>query len=247
MCPRSARADRPGGAARLPRTHDPAGAPGHAPDARAHLQGQHARARQARQLVRAAHRGDPQGQSRQAHRVRQDGEDPGSRSADRHALRGLRGAPWDSDLLLPAIDVHRSSWVACPIWSPPMPPSSRTATSSPRSARGVKRVAIPNRSTKRRPQRKRWRRNAGSATLRNGAPAARAASVFSSAATASTAVATKACPGIKRWVGLGVIADNLINIGRTLLTSGPSRIPHFALQMHRSPPTKNANFAPESS
>jgi IS5 family transposase len=35
----------------------------------------------------------PQGQSRQAHRVRQDGEDPGGRSADRHALRGLRRAP----------------------------------------------------------------------------------------------------------------------------------------------------------
>jgi IS5 family transposase len=44
------------------------------------------------ELVRAAHRGDPQRQSLKAHRVWQDGEDPGSRSADRHPLRGLWAA-----------------------------------------------------------------------------------------------------------------------------------------------------------
>jgi IS5 family transposase len=38
----------------------------------------------------------------------------------------------------------------------------------------------------------------------------------------STAVATKATTGMKRWVGLGVIADNLINISRAMAKqSGP--------------------------
>jgi IS5 family transposase len=31
-----------------------------------------------------------------------------------------------------------------------------------------------------------------------------------------TVAATKVTPGWKRWVGLGVIADNLINIGRAI-------------------------------
>jgi hypothetical protein len=35
---------------------------------------------------------------------------------------------------------------------------------------------------------------------------------------ASGAVATKGPDGMKRWAGLGVIADDLINIGRVLGT-----------------------------
>ncbi len=85
-------------------------------------------------------------------------------------------------------------------------------------ARGVKRVAIPNRSTKsaqrKRLQKKRWFRNAqkwrtgseGRISLlkrRHGLNRCR----------------YKGLPGIKRWVGFGVIADNLINIGHALAAS----------------------------
>src|SRR5438445_3187921 len=85
-------------------------------------------------------------------------------------------------------------------------------------ARGVKRIAIPNRSTKsvqrKRLEKKRWFRNAqkwrtgseGRISLlkrRHGLNRCR----------------YKGLPGIQRWVGLGVIADNLINIGHALAPS----------------------------
>ena len=86
-------------------------------------------------------------------------------------------------------------------------------------ARGVKRVAIPNRSPKRSAQRKRlekkrWFRNAqkwrtgseGRISLlkrRHGLNRCR----------------YKGLLGIQRWVGLGVIADNLINLGHALAPS----------------------------
>src|SRR3984885_144002 len=85
-------------------------------------------------------------------------------------------------------------------------------------ARGVKRVAIPHRSTKsaqrKRLQKKRWFRNAqkwrtgseGRISLlkrRHGLNRCR----------------YKGVPGIKRWVGFSVIADTLINIGHALAGS----------------------------
>src|SRR5712692_8539597 len=81
--------------------------------------------------------------------------------------------------------------------------------------KGVKRVCIPNRSTKsperKREQKKRWFRNGqkwrtgceGRISVvkrRHGLNRCR----------------YKGDDGIKRWVGLGVIADNFINIGRVL-------------------------------
>jgi IS5 family transposase len=82
-------------------------------------------------------------------------------------------------------------------------------------AQGVKRVCIPNRSTKsperKREQRKRWFRNGqrwrtgcegriSVAKRRHGLDRCR----------------YKGDAGMKRWVGLGVIADNIINIGRAM-------------------------------
>jgi transposase, IS5 family len=85
-------------------------------------------------------------------------------------------------------------------------------------ARGVKRIAIPNRSSKsierKTLQKKRWFRNAqkwrtgceGRISLlkrRHGLNRCR----------------YKGQSGVQRWVGLGVIADNLINIGSALQPS----------------------------
>ena len=82
-------------------------------------------------------------------------------------------------------------------------------------AKGVKRVCIPNRATKsierRREQKKRWFRNGqkwrtGSegrisvVKRRNGLRRCR----------------YKGYIGMNRWVGLGVIADNVVNIGRAM-------------------------------
>jgi IS5 family transposase len=123
--------------------------------------------------------------------------------------------PNDSDLLLPAIDVHEEL-----LGRRPYLITADAAFFSHRNemtahARGVKRVAIPNRST-RSAQRKelektRWFRNAqkwrtgceGRISLlkrRHGLNRCR----------------YKGPQGIKRWVGFGVIADNLINIGLAL-------------------------------
>jgi len=83
---------------------------------------------------------------------------------------------------------------------------------------GVERVSIPNRSTKsperKRPEKKRWFRNGqkwrtgseGRISLlkrRHGLNRCR----------------YKGPLGIKRWVGLGIIGDNLINIGHALAAS----------------------------
>lgn len=126
--------------------------------------------------------------------------------------------PWDSDLLLPALDVHHQI-----VGRVPYLVTADAAFFSQRNelaaqARGVKRVAIPNRSTKsaerKRLEKNRWFRNAqrwrtgceGRISLlkrRHGLNRCR----------------YKGQPGIERWVGLGVIADNLINIGHALAST----------------------------
>ncbi len=126
--------------------------------------------------------------------------------------------PSDSDLLRGSLEVHQQRLGR--------PPRLVTADAGFYSAKnetaayalGVKRVAIPNRSTKNRErkklQKKRWFRNAqkwrtgseGRISLvkrRHGLDRCR----------------YKGQRGMKRWVGLGVIGDNLINIGRALAAS----------------------------
>ena len=167
--------------------------------------------------------------------------------------------------MIDAIDIHQRRFGRAPHLVAADAAFYSAANERAAKAKGVKRLCIPNRAAKsaakRREQKKRWFRKGQKwrtgcegrisvAKRRHGLIRCR----------------YKGDGGMKRWVGLGVIADNLINISRTLLTSGPSRIPNrsparpvsppqnppllpagFALQMHRSPPTKNANFAPESS
>ena len=82
-------------------------------------------------------------------------------------------------------------------------------------AKGVKRVCIPNRSTKsperRREQKKRWFR-AGQA-WRTGCEGR--ISVVKRRHGLNRC-RYKGDAGMQRWVGLGVIADNLITIGRAI-------------------------------
>jgi IS5 family transposase len=126
--------------------------------------------------------------------------------------------PSDSVLLLPAIAVHEQL-----LGRKPYLVTADAAFFSQRNeaaarGRGIKRIAIPNRSTRsaqrKRLEKKRWFRNAqrwrtgseGRISLlkrRHGLNRCR----------------YKGLPGIKRWVGLGVIADNLINIGIALTAS----------------------------
>ena len=67
--------------------HDGAeSAAGDAASPRASLRRRHTRGKQVGQRLRADDRGHPQGQGEQAHRVRQDGEDPGSGESDHHRV-----------------------------------------------------------------------------------------------------------------------------------------------------------------
>jgi IS5 family transposase len=126
--------------------------------------------------------------------------------------------PSDADLLLPAIAVHEALLGRKPYLVTADAAFFSQCNELAAQAHGIKRVAIPNRSTKstqrKRLEKKRWFRNAqrwrtgseGRISLlkrRHGLNRCR----------------YKGLPGIQRWVGLGVIADNLINIGRALAPS----------------------------
>jgi IS5 family transposase len=123
--------------------------------------------------------------------------------------------PYDSDLLVAAIEKHQAL-----LGRPPRLVAADAAFYSAKNeaaakARGVKRVCIPNRSTKslerKREQRKRWFRNGqrwrtgceGRISVvkrRHGLDRCR----------------YKGYVGMNRWVGLGIIADNVVNIGRAM-------------------------------
>jgi len=123
--------------------------------------------------------------------------------------------PHDSDLLIAAIETHQALLGRTPRLVAADAAFYSAKNEAAARAKGVKRVCIPNRSTKslerKREQRKRWFRNGqkwrtGSegrisvVKRRHGLDRCR----------------YRGYVGINRWVGLGVIADNVINIGRAI-------------------------------
>jgi IS5 family transposase len=125
--------------------------------------------------------------------------------------------PYDSELLVAAIERHQALLGRTPRLVAADAAFYSTKNEVAAKAKGVKRVCIPNRSTKsferKREQRKRWFRNGqkwrtgceGRISVvkrRHGLDRCR----------------YKDYVGMERWVGLGVIADNVVNIGRALET-----------------------------
>ena len=123
--------------------------------------------------------------------------------------------PNDSDLLIAAIETHQAMLGRAPHLVAADAAFYSTKNEATAKAMGVKRVCIPNRSTKsperKREQKKRWFRNGqkwrtgceGRISVvkrRHGLDRCR----------------YKGDAGMQRWVGLGVIADNLINIGHAM-------------------------------
>jgi transposase, IS5 family len=123
--------------------------------------------------------------------------------------------PSDSDLLIAAIEIHQARLGRTPRLVAADAGFYSAKNEAAAKARGVKRVCIPNRSTKsperKREQKKRWFRNGqkwrtgceGRISVvkrRHGLDRCR----------------YKGFVGMNRWVGLGVIADNLVNIGRAM-------------------------------
>ena len=121
--------------------------------------------------------------------------------------------PSDGDLLIPAIEIHQAKLGRTPrlVAGDAAFYSSKNEAAAQR--RGVKRVCIPNRSTKsaarKREQKKRWFRNGQK--WRTGCEGRISVIKRRHGLTRSR---YQGDDGIKRWVGLGVIADNLISIAR---------------------------------
>jgi IS5 family transposase len=123
--------------------------------------------------------------------------------------------PSDSNLLIPSIETHQRLMGRTPDLAAADAGFYSAKNVAKAEERGVKRVSVPNRSTKsaarRQYQKQRWFKKGqkwrtgceGRISLLKRRHGLRR-SLY------------KKVTGMKRWVGLGVIADNLINIGRVL-------------------------------
>jgi transposase, IS5 family len=123
--------------------------------------------------------------------------------------------PYDSDLLVAAIETHQALLARTPRLVAADAAFYSAKNEAAAKAKGVKRVCIPNRSTKnperKREQRKRWFRDGQK--WRTGCEGR--ISVVKRR-HGLTRCRYKGFVGMNRWVGLGVIADNVVNIGRAM-------------------------------
>jgi len=123
--------------------------------------------------------------------------------------------PADSDLLIAAIETHQARLGRAPRLVAADAGFYSARNEAAAKAKGVKRVCIPNRSTKsserKREQKKRWFRNGQK--WRTGCEGRISVIKRRHGLNRSR---YKGDAGMKRWVGLGVLADNLVNIGRAM-------------------------------
>jgi IS5 family transposase len=120
--------------------------------------------------------------------------------------------PSDSDLLTPSVEKHRELFGRAPDLATADAAFFSAANEAAAQQLGVKRVAVPSRSTKsekrKQEQKKRWFKKAQK--WRTGCEGRISVLKRRHGLNRSRYKGTQ---GMKRWVGLGVIADNVINIG----------------------------------
>jgi len=123
--------------------------------------------------------------------------------------------PNDSELLIPAIDAHEAKLGRVPRLIAADAGFYSAKNEAAAKAKGVKRICIPNHASKsaerRREQKKRWFRDGQ--RWRTGCEGRISVSKRRHGLNRSR---YRGEHGMKRWVGLGVIADNLINFGQVL-------------------------------
>jgi transposase, IS5 family len=123
--------------------------------------------------------------------------------------------PADSDVLIPAIEIHQQLTGRTPDMAAADAGFYSAKNAAPAKEIGVKRVSVPSRSTKsatlKREQKKRWFKKGQK--WRTGCEGR--ISVLKRRHGLNRC-RYKGISGMKRWVGLGVIADNVINIGRAI-------------------------------
>jgi IS5 family transposase len=123
--------------------------------------------------------------------------------------------PSDSDLLVTAIETHEAKLGRTPRLVAADAAFYSAKNEAAAKAKGVKRVCIPNRSTKslerKREQKKRWFRNGQK--WRTGCEGRISVVKRRHGLNRSR---YRGDAGMKRWVGLGVVSDNLITLGRAM-------------------------------
>jgi IS5 family transposase len=123
--------------------------------------------------------------------------------------------PSDSDLLIPSIEAHQERMGRTPDLAAADAGFYSAKNVAEAEEMGVKRVSVPNRSTKsparRQYQKQRWFKRGQK--WRTGSEGR--ISVLKRRHGLRRSLYKKMA-GIKRWVGFGVIADNLINIGKAM-------------------------------
>jgi transposase, IS5 family len=123
--------------------------------------------------------------------------------------------PSDQDILMAAIETHQARLGRTPHLVAADAGFYSGKNEAVAKAKGVKRVCIPNRSTKsperKREQKKRWFRNGQK--WRTGCEGRISVIKRRHGLNRSR---YKGEAGMNRWVGLGVIADNLVNISRAM-------------------------------
>lgn len=123
--------------------------------------------------------------------------------------------PSDSELLIPALAAHEQTFGRVPRLVASDAAFYSGTNVAAAHAKGVRRVCIPNRATKsaerKREQKRRWFKNGQK--WRTGCEGRISVVKRRHGMNRSR---YRGSDGLKRWVGLGVIADNLINIGQVL-------------------------------
>ena len=129
--------------------------------------------------------------------------------------------PSDSDLLTPSVEKHVEQFAQVPELVAADAGFFSAANEAKAKQMGVKRVGIPSRSTKsekrKLEQKKRWFKDAQK--WRTGCEGRISVLKRRHGLNRSR---YKGTAGMKRWVGLGVIADNMINIGLHLYSKAKS-------------------------
>ena len=148
--------------------------------------------------------------------------------------------PNDADLLIPAIEVHQARLGRVPYLVAADAAFYSGKNEAAAKARGVKRLCVPNRSTKsperKREQKKRWFRNGQK--WRTGCEG-RISVIKRRHGLARSRY--RGDDGMKRWVGLGVIADNLVNLGRILAKPPDAKLRHADNTAPARPRSRPAN------
>ena len=125
--------------------------------------------------------------------------------------------PHDAELLIPAIEIHAAKLGRVPRLVAADAGFYSGRNQAAANAKGVKRVCIPNHGTKsasrKHEQKKRWFRNGQ--RWRTGCEGRIS---VSKRRHGLQRCRYRGDDGMQRWVGLGIIADNLINIGRFVAT-----------------------------